>query len=98
MLRRLRHFKLERKNIMPEGRKEERIEMNIYENIPETVKVSTAVGPAALSLYGLPIEQWVFILSAVVSILVIVEKLPKAIQAIRNMYQWIIGKRNDPSE
>lgn len=72
--------------------------MNIYENVPETVKVSTAVGPAALSMFGLPIEQWIFVLSAIVSILVIVEKLPKAIHSIKSMYEWIVGKRNDPSE
>lgn len=72
--------------------------MDIYERIPETAKVSTAVGPAALTLIGMPLDQWILILSAVVSILVIIEKLPKVIHSIKNIKEWIQGKRNDPSD
>lgn len=72
--------------------------MNIYEHVPESVKVSTAVGPAALSLLGMPIEQWVYILSAVVSLFIIIEKLPAVVHSIKRMRDWITGKVDDPSE
>jgi hypothetical protein len=55
----------------------------IYDKIPETAKVGTAVGPAALTLAGLPLDQWILILSAIVSLLVIIEKLPRAIDSMK---------------
>lgn len=70
--------------------------MDIYERIPEAAKVGTALGPAALTLMGIPLDQWLLILSAVVSLLIIVEKLPKAIHAIKNIVEWVRGKRDDP--
>lgn len=71
--------------------------MQVYENIPESAKLATAVGPAALSLFGVPLEHWILILSAIVSILVIIEKIPKAIESmikIRNK----IWRRNGKME
>lgn len=59
--------------------------MTIYENIPESAKLTTAIGPAALSLFGVPLEQWVLVLSAIVSILIILEKIPKAIDSLKNL-------------
>lgn len=59
--------------------------MEIYEKIPESAKVTTALGPAALGLFGIPLEQWILILSAIVSILIIIEKIPKAYNAIVSM-------------
>jgi hypothetical protein len=72
--------------------------MNIYEQVPESAKLSTAIGPAALSILGMPLDQWVYVLSAIVSLLVIVEKLPKVIQSIKSLKDWITGKKDDFSE
>lgn len=72
--------------------------MNIYEHVPESAKLSTAIGPTALSLLGIPIDQWVYVLSAIVSLFVIVEKLPKVVHSIKSMKDWIQGKKNDPSQ
>lgn len=63
--------------------------MEVYERIPESAKVATALGPAALGLFGIPLEQWILILSAVVSILIIIEKIPKAYEAIRTLIKKI---------
>lgn len=70
--------------------------MDVFERVPEAAKVSAAVGPAALTLMGMPLEQWILILSAIVSILVIIEKLPKVIHSIKNIVDWIRGVRDDP--
>lgn len=66
--------------------------MEIYEKIPESAKVTTALGPAALGLFGIPLEQWILILSAIVSILIIIEKIPKAYNAIAAMVNKFRGK------
>ena len=50
--------------------------MNLYEHVPETIKVSAAVAAPALTIVGYSVEQWTFVLSAIVSLLVIAEKLP----------------------
>ncbi len=71
--------------------------MNIYEQVPESAKLSTALGPAAFSLMGMPLEQWVYVLSAVVSLFIIIEKLPKVVHSIKSMKDWLTGKKNDPS-
>lgn len=68
--------------------------MDIYEKIPESAKLTTAMGPAALGLFGIPLSEWVLILSIVVSLLVIIEKLPKAWNAVRRM----LGKSDDKTE
>ena len=69
---------------------------DIFEKIPETAKVTTAVGPAVMTLMGMPLDQWILVLSAIVSLLVIIEKLPKVITAIQNIVQWVKGKRDNP--
>jgi hypothetical protein len=71
--------------------------MQVLEHVPESAKLTTAIGPAAISLFGMPLDQWVYALSAVVSILVILEKLPKVIHSIKNLKDWITGKKDDPS-
>lgn len=63
--------------------------MEVYERIPESAKVAAALGPAALRLFGIPLEQWILILSTVVSILIIIEKIPKAYEAIRTLIKKI---------
>lgn len=56
--------------------------MQILEQVPDSVKLATAVGPPGLYFCGLPMEHWILIASAIASVLVIIEKLPKAIDAI----------------
>ena len=50
--------------------------LHISEHIPDGVKVGVSVSAPALTLFGIPLEQWTFILSAIVSLLFIIEKLP----------------------
>ena len=70
--------------------------MNLYqqtvEQIPDGIKVATAVSAPALSFLGVSVEDWTFILSAIVSFLFIVEKLPVFISRCRALGQWIKEK------
>lgn len=62
---------------------------NTLENVPDAVKVAGAVTAPALSFLGVTVEDWTFILSAIVSILFIIEKLPMLINRGKSFYQWI---------
>ncbi len=68
------------------------------ENISDTAKLATATATPVLAMFGVPIEQWVFVLSAILTILFIVEKLPKAFSSVRHMYRWMKGNRDEPSK
>ena len=67
--------------------------MNAYqqalENIPDGIKVGTAVSAPVLNLFGVPIEEWTFILSAIVSVLFIIEKLPIFILRCKTFVRWL---------
>lgn len=56
--------------------------MDLYDKIPESAKVTTALGPAALNMFGVPLSEWVLILSICVSVLIIIERIPKVIDSI----------------
>lgn len=66
--------------------------MNISEfsnSVPDSVKVGLATGSTALTLFGVPVEQWMYVLSAIVSLLFIIEKLPKAYNSLKQMWKGI---------
>lgn len=61
----------------------------ILENIPDAAKVATAVSAPVLTIFGVSVEQWTFVLSAVVSLLFIIEKLPVFIRRCKEFYKVI---------
>jgi len=64
--------------------------MNISENIPDSVKVAVSVSPSVSYVFlGLPLETWTYVLSAIVSIMFIIEKAPVFIQRCKQFYKWI---------
>ncbi len=65
----------------------------VASQVPDGVKVTTAIAAPALSFLGLSPEEWTYILSAIVSILFIIEKLPMLFQRIRTVKEWIDAKR-----
>lgn len=60
--------------------------MNILEQVPDSVKITMATSPTVLTLFGYPIEQWMYVFSLIVSILFVIEKLPKVFKSIKEMY------------
>ena len=63
------------------------------EMIPDPIKVGTSVSPAVLTIAGIPVEQWTFILSGIVSVLFIIEKLPRVINVIKQFTKWIRSRK-----
>lgn len=59
--------------------------MQVFEHIPDSAKLAIAAGPPGLYFLGLPVEHWILIMSAIASLLVIIEKLPKALDSINNL-------------
>jgi hypothetical protein len=72
--------------------------MNVVEQIPDPAKAVITIPVPILSLAGVPIEQWVFALSAILTILFIIEKLPKAWISLVWFYHKLTRKRNEPSK
>jgi hypothetical protein len=73
--------------------------MNIYEQImqqiPDTLKVGTALSAPVLTFVGISVEQWGFALSAIVSILFIIEKLPNLCKTLLRMYKYVTRKKRE---
>lgn len=59
--------------------------MQVLEHVPDSVKLTIATVPPGLYLFRMPMEHWILILSAIASVLVIIEKLPKAIESIHKL-------------
>ena len=59
--------------------------MQVLEQIPDSAKITLATVPPGLYLFGVPMEHWILILSAIASALVIVEKLPKALDSVNKL-------------
>jgi hypothetical protein len=68
--------------------------MQVLEQVPDSVKLSTALSSSVFTFMGLPVEQWMFILSAIVSVLFIIEKIPKVILSIQSTYRWFKGDKD----
>ena len=63
--------------------------MHYLDQVPDGVKVGGAVAAPVLQVLGVTVEDWTFILSAVVSILFIIEKMPMLITRTRAFIKWI---------
>lgn len=67
--------------------------MNIQESlqqIPDTVKIAVATGSSALTFLGIPVEQWMYILSAIVSLMFVIEKMPIVWERVKQFKRWIL--------
>lgn len=64
--------------------------MQVLENVPDSIKVAVSVSPSVSYVFlGLPLETWTYVLSAIVSVMFIIEKLPVFIQRVKQFYNWI---------
>jgi hypothetical protein len=64
--------------------------MNITESwqqVPDTFKVVGTGSPPVLHMFGVPVEQWSFIISIIIGLFYIIEKLPKVVASIKLMYR-----------
>lgn len=69
--------------------------MFYMDQVPDTLKVGAAAAAPILTFLGVAVEQWGYVISAIVGILFIIEKLPKAAASIRLFINWVKDvKRN----
>ncbi len=65
---------------------------NITEQLPDTLKVITAASAPLLTVFGMTVEEWAFILSAIASIVLVIERIPMVINRFRMFKSWIRKK------
>lgn len=65
-------------------------------SVPDSVKLTLATGTSALTLFGITVQDWMYIGSAIVSILFIVEKSPIFIERVKELYSWL--RRHAPGK
>ncbi len=67
------------------------------EQTPDSVKLITAgVAPVTTYFLGLPLQEWTYILSIILTLLFIIEKVPKTIATIKLLIRKI-RRRDAPS-
>ena len=74
--------------------------MNIQESlqqIPDTVKIAVATGSSALTFIGIPVQEWMYILSAIVSLMFVIEKVPVMVERLKQFKRWVL-REHPPSE
>lgn len=68
--------------------------MQVLEQIPDTAKVAATAAAPVLTFLGVSVEQWGYVISAIVGLLFIIEKLPVAAKSIETLINWYKKKRN----
>lgn len=58
-------------------------------SVPDSIKIGLATGSSALTLFGVSVQDWMYILSAIVSLLFIIEKAPVFIQRVKELIKWV---------
>lgn len=59
------------------------------DQVPDSLKLATAVSAPVLTFLGIAVEQWTFVLSAVVSLFFIIEKFPTIVKRIVEFITWM---------
>lgn len=62
--------------------------MNYLEQVPDSAKVAASVAAPVLTIFGVSVEQWGYVISAIVGILFIIEKIPVAAKAVGTIMNW----------
>lgn len=70
--------------------------MQILEQVPDSVKLTAAAASPVLTFLGIPLQEWVYIASLVMTILFIIEKIPKALISLKWMYRKIVHNEDAP--
>lgn len=70
----------------------------MLENIPDSVKLAGATTPTVMTVAGIPVEQWMFVASSIVSVMFIVEKIPVLITRVKQFINWIKSVKRKKSK
>ena len=63
------------------------------QSIPDSAKLAAVATAQVLSVMGISLEDWTYILSAIVSVFFILEKLPMVINRVRTFNEWVRRKK-----
>lgn len=58
----------------------------------EALRAAPAVGVGGLSLWGVPINEWLILLTVVYTIFLIVDKFPTVVKRFRALWQMVKEK------
>ncbi len=60
--------------------------MAISEDVQDYVKAGLTLAPPGLTLFGVSLEAWMYLISIVAGALLIIERIPKAWRVVRGVY------------
>lgn len=63
--------------------------MKILEQVPETLKAAPTVSVGGLTLWGIYLNEWVMILTAVWTIYLIIDKTPTIVKRLAAFLRWL---------
>lgn len=63
--------------------------MKYIEQVNDTMKFGLATAAPVLTVFGVPVETWGYILSAIVSLMFIIEKTPIVYSRLKQFREWL---------
>ncbi len=61
--------------------------------VPDSAKLTAIAAAPVLTILGMSLQEWTYVLSAIVSLFFILEKLPMVITRIKTFKKWIVNVR-----
>ena len=71
--------------------------MQKHEALIEAVKAAPPVGITGLSLYGVPLNDIVLVLTGLYTVILLIDKLPTLFKRVRQLGAWIKDKHDSAS-
>lgn len=69
--------------------------MSKHEALIEAVKATPPVSVTGLTLYGVPLNDVVLVLTGVYTLVLLIDKLPTLFKRLRQFAEWLKEKTND---
>ena len=60
-----------------------------FDNVTDNAKITVSFLAPGLTILGIPVQEWTYVLSGIVSLLLIVEKSPIVLRNLKVFVQWI---------
>lgn len=62
------------------------------EHIKDTVMAAPPVSVGALTMWGVPLSEWILLLTAVYTVFLIIDKLPAVLRTLRDGWRFLRRK------
>ena len=66
--------------------------MQIMEQIPDGIKIGASIAPTTLAFFSIPVDQWAWVFSIIVSLLFMIEKAPIVYVRVKSLIKVIRNK------